>query len=72
MSKIIKKIKYIKGRMINMFKFNKQSGCVQVWITLIVGGIYKFEQCPKLFNLREMVGEVLKDMGAIEEPVTTI
>ncbi|WP_125001529.1 hypothetical protein [Clostridium tagluense] len=58
--------------MINMFKFKKESGCVKVWITLIVGGTYKFEQVPKLFNLREMVGEVLKDMGATtEEPIAT-
>ncbi|GCD10605.1 hypothetical protein Ctaglu_22280 [Clostridium tagluense] len=55
-----------------MFKFKKESGCVKVWITLIVGGTYKFEQVPKLFNLREMVGEVLKDMGATtEEPIAT-
>ncbi|MBW9170790.1 hypothetical protein K2F43_06160 [Clostridium estertheticum] len=55
-----------------MFKFNKESGCVKVWITLIVGGVYKVEQVPKLFNLREMVGEVLEDMGVTEEPVTMV
>ncbi|MBU3176103.1 hypothetical protein KPL47_06940 [Clostridium estertheticum] len=69
MSKIIN---YIKERMINMFTFTKNSGCTKVWITLIIGGVYKFEQCPKLFNLRDMVGEVLKDMGATtEEPIAT-
>ncbi|GCD13282.1 hypothetical protein [Clostridium tagluense] len=66
-----KKIKYIRERMINMFNFTKNSGCTKVWITLIIGGTYTFEQVPKLFNLREMVGEVLKDMGAIKEPVAT-
>ena len=50
-----------------MFKFNKESGCVKVWVTLIMGGTYPFEQVPKLLNLQECVKEVLVDVGILEE-----
>ncbi|MGJ0908839.1 hypothetical protein [Clostridium botulinum] len=50
-----------------MFKFNKESGCVKVWITLIMAGTYKVEQVPKLLNLQECVNEVLVDVGIVEE-----
>ncbi|EHN17009.1 hypothetical protein [Clostridium sporogenes] len=50
-----------------MFSFNKESGCVKVWVTLIMGGTYTFEQVPKLLNLQECVKEVLIEMGAIEK-----
>nr|WP_242851047.1 hypothetical protein [Clostridium sp. L74] len=53
--------------MINMFSFNKESGCVKVWVTLIMGGTYKYEQVPKLLNLQECVKEVLVDVGIVEE-----
>ena len=55
-----------------MFKFNKDSGCVKVWVSLILNGTYKFEQCPELVNLRECVRAVLEDMGAIQEDGTVI
>ncbi|NFQ35972.1 hypothetical protein FDF77_17260 [Clostridium sporogenes] len=64
MSKIINKIK---RRVLSMFSFNKESGCVKVWVTLIMGGTYTFEQVPKLLNLQECVKEVLIEMGAIEK-----
>ncbi|MHB9943626.1 hypothetical protein CF065_18925 [Clostridium sporogenes] len=64
MFKIINKIK---RRVLNMFKFNKESGCVKVWITLIMAGTYKVEQVPKLLNLQECVNEVLVDVGIVEE-----
>ncbi|AVQ54880.1 MULTISPECIES: hypothetical protein [Clostridium] len=50
-----------------MFKFNKESGCVKVWVTLIMNDTYKVEQVPKLLNLQECVNEVLVDVGIIEE-----
>lgn len=50
-----------------MFKFNKESGCVKVWVTLILNGTYKAEQVPKLLNLQECVKELLVDIGIIEE-----
>ncbi|QPW56418.1 hypothetical protein IRP61_11090 (plasmid) [Clostridium botulinum] len=51
-----------------MFTFNKNSGLVRsVWVPLIMNGTYTFEQCPALFNLRECVKEVLKDMGFQED-----
>lgn len=51
-----------------MFKLTKESGLVKnVWVPLILNGTYTYEQVPALLNLRECVGEVLKEMGAIEE-----
>ena len=50
-----------------MFKFNKESGCVKVWVTLIMGGTYTVEEVPDLLNLKECVLEVLTEVGAIEE-----
>lgn len=64
MFKTINKIKnYIKGRLMYMFKFDKNSGCVKVWVTLIMNGTYTYEQVPKLLNLQECVKEVLIDVG---------
>ena len=51
-------------------QFNKNSGCVKVWVTLIVGGTYEYKDVPKLLNLQERVKLVLVDMG-IEEDSTT-
>ena len=50
-----------------MFKFNKDSGCVKVWVTLIMAGTYKPNQVPNLLNLQECVAEVLKNVGFVEE-----
>ncbi|WP_317719523.1 hypothetical protein [Clostridium tetani] len=49
-----------------MFKFNKDSGCTKVWVTLIIGGTYNYDQVPGLLNLRECVKEVLIEMGMVE------
>ncbi|QDY32652.1 hypothetical protein CGS26_09905 [Clostridium sporogenes] len=67
---MFKFIKNIKRRVLNMFKFNKESGCVKVWITLILNGTYKVEQVPSLLNLKECVGEVLQEVGFVEEVKT--
>lgn len=51
-----------------MFKLTKESGLVKnVWVPLILNGTYSFEQCPNLFNLKEVVEVVLVDVGFIEE-----
>ncbi|MCW6112442.1 hypothetical protein [Clostridium sporogenes] len=50
-----------------MFSFNKESGCVKVWVTLIMNDTYKVEEVPNLLNLKECVGEVLRDIGFVEE-----
>lgn len=44
-------------------KFNKNSALVKnVWIPLILAGIYTKEQVPALGNLKEIVESVLGDM----------
>jgi hypothetical protein len=47
-------------------EFNKNSGCVKVWVTLIVAGIYQYKDVPNLLNLQEQVKLVLIDTGIIE------
>ncbi|CUU47000.1 hypothetical protein [Clostridium beijerinckii] len=51
-------------------QFNKNSGCVKVWITLIVGGTYEYTDVPNLLNLQEQVKLVLLDIGAMEDTTT--
>lgn len=51
-------------------QFNKNSGCVKVWVTLIVGGTYEYKDVPNLLNLQEQVKLVLTDMGVMEDTVT--
>lgn len=42
--------------------FTENSGLVLVWVSLILAGTYKLEQVPELFNLKEAVTEVLKEL----------
>lgn len=51
-------------------KFNKNSGCVRVWVTLVMGGTYTYDQVPNLFNLQEQVKLVLIESGAMEDTST--
>lgn len=46
-----------------MFKFNKNSGLVYVWVSLIMAGTYTREQVPALSNLKEVVFEVLDSLA---------
>ncbi|EJW14275.1 hypothetical protein M5X00_17575 [Paenibacillus alvei] len=39
--------------------FTKDSGLVKVWVGLVMVGVYKMEQVPKLYNLRDAVNEVI-------------
>ncbi|PSM59749.1 hypothetical protein C4L39_00815 [Clostridium diolis] len=57
-------------RRVFRMQFNKNSGCVKVWVTLIVGGTYEYKDVPKLLNLQEQVKLVLVDMGAMEDITT--
>ena len=44
-------------------KFNKDSGLVKnVWVPLILSGVYTKEQVPALGNLKEAVASVLADL----------
>lgn len=41
-------------------QFSKNSGLVRIWISLIRAGIYTLEQVPSLFNLKDVVAEILE------------
>jgi hypothetical protein len=41
--------------------FTKDSGLVKVWVRLVQNGTYTREQVPVLYNLREVVYEVLDE-----------
>ena len=42
--------------------FTKDSALVKTWVSLVLSGAYTKEQVPKLFNLREVVGEVVDSL----------
>ena len=39
----------------------KNSGLVKVWVSLVLGGVYTLEQVPALFNLKEVVSEIVNE-----------
>jgi hypothetical protein len=41
--------------------FTKNSGLVKTWVSLILCGVFTIEQVPNLYNLREVVQEVLNE-----------
>ncbi|SHJ63764.1 hypothetical protein SAMN05444401_3535 [Clostridium amylolyticum] len=43
--------------------FNKNSGLVAVWVSLIINGTYTVDQVPKISNLKEVVTEVIEDLN---------
>jgi len=43
--------------------FTKDSAIVKVWVSLVLSGVYTLEQVPALFNLREVVAEVINSMA---------
>lgn len=52
--------------------FNKDSGLVKVWVSLILNGTYAYEQVPNLSNLQQQVRLVLEETGYnFETTVTT-
>lgn len=42
--------------------FTKDSALVKTWVSLVLSGAYTKEQIPKLFNLREVVSEVVDSL----------
>lgn len=44
--------------------FSKESGIVKVWVNLVKNGTYTRDQVPKMFNLQEVVAEVLDEQAA--------
>lgn len=47
--------------------FDKDSGLVKVWVSIILSGVYTYGDVPNLSNLREVVKEVLLKLGYIIE-----
>lgn len=43
--------------------FTKNSGLVKVWLSLVLGGAYTVEQVPRLFNLRDVVAEIVNTLA---------
>ncbi|MDU3009542.1 MAG: CD1375 family protein [Peptoniphilus harei] len=41
-------------------KFTKDSGLVRVWVNLIKNGYRKLEEVPNIFNLKEVVREIIE------------
>lgn len=39
--------------------YTKDSMIVKTWVSLVMAGTYKVDQVPDLFNLQEVVQEVL-------------
>lgn len=66
LSTIIQSTALIKKGTFTM-KFTKNMQIVKSWVALVVGGIYTFDQVPKLFNLRDVVAEVLAEIEAETE-----
>lgn len=44
--------------------FDKNSGLVKVWVSLVMVGTYKIEQVPALYNLKTVVAEVVNGISA--------
>ena len=45
-------------------KFTKNHQIVKSWVALVLAGTYTVDQVPKLFNLRDVVIEVLSEQAA--------
>ena len=42
--------------------FTKDSALVKIWVTLVLNGTYTREQVPNIYNLREVVYQVLSEL----------
>ena len=42
--------------------FTRNSQLVKIWVSLVLSGVYTKEQVPRLFNLRDVVLEVLAEL----------
>lgn len=43
--------------------FTKDSGLVKVWVSLVMAGTYKVEQVPELYNLKQVVTDVINGVA---------
>jgi hypothetical protein len=43
--------------------FTKDSALVKVWVSLVLSETYTLDEVPALFNLREVVTEVINSMA---------
>ena len=44
--------------------FTRNSGLVKVWVSLVLAGTYTLDQVPQLFNLKDVVTEVVTGTAA--------
>ncbi|MCM3040718.1 hypothetical protein M3201_13525 [Paenibacillus motobuensis] len=44
--------------------FDKNSGLVKVWASLVMAGAYPLDQVPTLYNLKTVVSEVINETSA--------
>lgn len=44
--------------------FTKDSGLVKVWVSLVLAGVYTLDQVPALYNLKDVVTEVVNGQVA--------
>lgn len=42
--------------------FTENSGLVKVWVSLVLAGTYTLDQVPNLFNLKEVVTQVVNSL----------
>lgn len=42
--------------------FTKNSALVKTWVGLVVSGVFEINQVPKLFNLQEVVEEIVDSL----------
>ena len=42
--------------------FTENSGLVKVWVSLVLAGTYTIDQVPNLFNLKEVVTQVVNSL----------
>lgn len=57
----IKLIKIIKELV--SIVFTKDSSLVKIWFSAVLGGVYERKDIPNLFNLQEVVNELLDEIG---------
>lgn len=43
--------------------FTKDSALVKTWVSLVLSGVFTVEQVPKLFNLRDVVSEIVNSLA---------
>lgn len=41
----------------------KDSGLVKVWVSLVMAGTYTLDDVPNLFNLKEIVTQVINNVA---------